>query len=286
MTSAQQDYGYRVVNASISGDTTTATATLSPRFTAKSTLSSMVNGPSGLLTCLDRPVARNTQSSAMRSRSSKIVLFLLLTAAWQLVFADGVAKTLLVIGDSLSSGYGIDLEDSWISLLQSRLAQQDYGYRVVNASISGDTTTGGVTRLPRALELHQPDIVLIELGGNDGLRGTPISVMKNNLAAMIEAAQENGAQIVLAGMQIPPNYGADYAEEFAAVYPDLAAEYETALIDFFLAGVALDPDMMQTDNIHPNEKGQPLLLENAWAVLVADVLKPVSADFAGGSEKH
>ena len=141
----------------------------------------------------------------MRSRSSKIVLFLLLTVAWQLVSADSVTRTLLVIGDSLSAGYGIDLEDGWISLLQSRLAQQDYGYRVINASISGDTTTGGLTRLPRALELHQPDIVLIELGGNDGLRGTPIFVMKNNLAAMIEAAQETGAQVVLAGMRIPPN---------------------------------------------------------------------------------
>ncbi len=222
----------------------------------------------------------------MRSRSSKIVLFLLLTVAWQLVSADSVTRTLLVIGDSLSAGYGIDLEDGWISLLQNRLAQQDYGYRVINASISGDTTTGGLTRLPRALELHQPDIVLIELGGNDGLRGTPIFVMKNNLAAMIEAAQETGAQVVLAGMRIPPNYGADYAEEFAAVYPDLAAEYETALIDFFLAGVALEPDMMQTDNIHPNQKGQPLLLENAWAVLVADVLKSASTGVASGSEKH
>ena len=246
----------------------------------------MVNGPSGLLTCLLKPAVRNTQSSAMRSRLSKIFLFLLLTVAWQLVSADNVTKTLLVIGDSLSAGYGIDLEDGWISLLQSRLGQQDYGYRVVNASISGDTTTGGLTRLPRALELHQPDIVLIELGGNDGLRGTPIFVMKNNLAAMIKAAQKTGAQVVLAGMQIPPNYGADYAEEFAAVYPDLAAEYETALIDFFLAGVALEPDMMQADNIHPNQKGQLLLLENVWAVLVADVLKSASTDVASSSEKH
>ncbi len=222
----------------------------------------------------------------MRSRSSKIILFLLLTVAWQLASAGGIARTLLVIGDSLSAGYGIDLEDGWVSLLQNRLTEQEYGYRVVNASISGDTTTGGVTRLPRALELHQPDIVLIELGGNDGLRGTPIFVMRNNLAAMIEAAQQNGAKVVLAGMQMPPNYGADYAGEFADVYKDLAAEYETALIEFFLAGVALDPNMMQADNLHPNEKGQPLLLENAWAVLVTGVLKPASTGVTTGGEKH
>ncbi len=222
----------------------------------------------------------------MGSRSSKIFLFLILTVAWQLASAGGVARTLLVIGDSLSAGYGIDLEDGWVSLLQNRLTEQEYGYRVVNASISGDTTTGGVTRLPRALELHQPDIVLIELGGNDGLRGTPIHVVKDNLAAMIQAAQENGAEVVLAGMQMPPNYGADYAQDFADLYKDLAAEYETALIDFFLAGVALDPNMMQADNLHPNQKGQPLLLENAWAVLVTDVLEPASAGLATGGEKY
>ncbi len=222
----------------------------------------------------------------MGSRSSKIFLFLILTVAWQLASAGGVARTLLVIGDSLSAGYGIDLEDGWVSLLQNRLTEQEYGYRVVNASISGDTTTGGVTRLPRALELHQPDIVLIELGGNDGLRGTPIHVVKDNLAAMIQAAQENGAEVVLAGMQMPPNYGADYAEDFADVYKDLAAEYETALIDFFLAGVALDPNMMQADNLHPNQKGQPLLLENAWAVLVTDVLEPASTGFATDGKKY
>jgi acyl-CoA thioesterase-1 len=222
----------------------------------------------------------------MRSRSSKILLFLLLSVAWQFASAGGVARTLLVIGDSLSAGYGIDLEDGWVSLLQNRLTEQEYGYRVVNASISGDTTTGGVTRLPRALELHQPDIVLIELGGNDGLRGTPIFVMRNNLAAMIEAAQQTGAEVVLAGMQMPPNYGADYAGDFADVYKDLAAEYETALIEFFLAGVALDPNMMQADNLHPNEKGQPLLLENAWAVLVTSVLKPASTGLTTGGEMH
>ncbi len=222
----------------------------------------------------------------MRSRSSKILLFLLLSVAWQFASAGGVARTLLVIGDSLSAGYGIDLEDGWVSLLQNRLTEQEYGYRVVNASISGDTTTGGVTRLPRALELHQPDIVLIELGGNDGLRGTPIFVMRNNLAAMIKAAQQTGAEAVLAGMQMPPNYGADYAGEFADVYKDLAAEYETALIEFFLAGVALDPNMMQADNLHPNEKGQPLLLENAWAVLVTSVLKPASTGLTTGGEMH
>ena len=222
----------------------------------------------------------------MRFRSSKTVLFPLFTIAWHFAFADGVAGTLLVVGDSLSSGYGMDLKDGWVSLLQDRLAEQGYGYRVVNASISGDTTSGGVRRLPRALELHQPDIVLIELGGNDGLRGTPIPVMRSNLAAMIEAAQENGAEVVLAGMQMPPNYGADYAKEFADVYKDLATEYQAVLIDFFLDGVAIDPDMMQADNIHPNEKGQPLLLENVWLVLHEEVLEPVLTDSATLSDQQ
>jgi acyl-CoA thioesterase-1 len=174
---------------------------------------------------------------------------------------------ILVIGDSLSAGYGIDLEDTWINLLQARLDEKGYGYRVVNASISGDTTGNGLRRLPRALRIHQPEIVIIELGGNDGLRGLPVELIRDNLAAMINQSVENGADVVLAGMLIPPNYGDEYTSEFAAVYPDLADEFGTPLIPFFMEDVALDPGKMQADGIHPNEEAQPVLMETVWETL-------------------
>lgn len=174
---------------------------------------------------------------------------------------------MLVLGDSLSAGFGVDLEDTWVAMLEARLNEEGYGYRVVNASISGDTTSGGLARLERALELHQPEIVIIELGGNDGLRGTPVETMRENLERMIVMAQETDALVVLAGMLIPPNYGEDYANEFAGVYSDLAARYNTPLIPFFMDGVALDPTLMQPDGIHPNREAQPILLENVWRIL-------------------
>ena len=176
-------------------------------------------------------------------------------------------RTLLVVGDSLSAGYGMDTEQTWVAMLETRLQEEGYGYRVVNASISGDTSSGGLRRLPRALRVHQPEIVILELGGNDGLRGTPVSVLRNNLEEMVTQAQAAGATVVLAGMLIPPNYGADYADEFAAVYPKLAQEYNLPLIPFFMDGVALDLSLMQEDGIHPSVAAQPILLENVWAVL-------------------
>ncbi len=172
-----------------------------------------------------------------------------------------------MVGDSLSAGFGVPLEQGWVALLRERLADEGYGYRVVNASISGDTTSGGLRRLPRALEQHRPAIVIIELGGNDGLRGTPVMVIRSNLKQMIDISRAQDAQIVLAGMQMPPNYGASYTEAFADVYADLAADYDAALIPFFMDGVALNADLMQPDGIHPNAAGQPVLLENAWAAL-------------------
>ena len=173
----------------------------------------------------------------------------------------------LVVGDSLSAGFGMDLEQTWVALLEARLSEEGYGYRVVNASISGDTTGNGLRRLPRALQLHQPEIVIIELGGNDGLRGLPVTVMRSNLEDMINLSRDAGAMVVLAGIMIPPNYGEDYANEFAAVYPALAEEYELPLIPFFMDGVALDRSMMQADGIHPNTRAQPVLMENVWQVL-------------------
>jgi len=181
----------------------------------------------------------------------------------------------LVLGDSLSAGYGMDADQSWVALLEARLHEEGYGYRVVNASISGDTTGNGLRRLSRALQLHRPEIVIIELGGNDGLRGLPVPVMRRNLEAMVTQARDTGAMVVLAGIMIPPNYGADYAEEFAAVYPALAQKHELPLIPFFMDGVALDSSMMQADGIHPNVAAQPILMKNVW-----DVLGPVLKEAA------
>lgn len=183
------------------------------------------------------------------------------------VAASDDRATILVIGDSLSAGFGMDVPDTWAALLQSRLDEKGYGYRVVNASISGDTTGNGLRRMPRALQVHQPEIVVIELGGNDGLRGISVGIMRENLEQMILKAQDAGAKVILAGILIPPNYGDDYTQEFAATYPELAEQHDTALIPFFMEGVALDGDMMMADGIHPNQQAQPLLLENVWETM-------------------
>ncbi len=179
----------------------------------------------------------------------------------------GVQPTVLVLGDSLSAGFGMDVDQTWVAMLEARLQSEGYGYRVINASISGDTTGNGRRRLPRALTLHQPEIVIIELGGNDGLRGLPVEVMHSNLEDMVIRAHEAGALVVLAGILIPPNYGEDYANEFAAVYPALADKYRLPLIPFFMDGVALSPGKMQADGIHPNTEAQPILMNNVWQVL-------------------
>lgn len=158
-------------------------------------------------------------------------------------------------------------EQSWVAKLTDRLQGEAYGYEVVNASIAGDTTAGGLARLPRLLERLEPAIVVLELGGNDGLRGQPVRVARDNLAKMIELAQDSGARVVLAGMQIPPNYGPAYTDAFAKMYPELAARYDVPLIEFLLEGVALHPNLMQADRIHPNAAGQAIVFENVWPVL-------------------
>jgi acyl-CoA thioesterase-1 len=180
---------------------------------------------------------------------------------------QSAGSTIVVLGDSLSSGYGMRIEQSWVSKLEDRLRTEGYGYEVVNASISGDTTSGGLARLPRILELHQPAIVIIELGGNDGLRGQPVSNLRANLAAMIELAEARGALLVLTGIQIPPNYGLAYTNSFAEVYTQLAAEFGLPLVEFLMDNVALHTDLMQSDGIHPNARGNDVMLENIWAVL-------------------
>jgi acyl-CoA thioesterase-1 len=152
-------------------------------------------------------------------------------------------------------------------MLEDRLRSEGYGYRVVNASIAGDTSAGGLARLPRLLETHDPDLVVIELGGNDGLRGQPVATLRDNLAKMIELSKASGAEVVLAGIQIPPNYGQTYTRALAGVYPELAARYDAPLIDFILEDVALNRELMQPDGIHPNAAGQEVVFANVWRIL-------------------
>lgn len=174
---------------------------------------------------------------------------------------------IVVVGDSLSAAYNMEPRQAWPSLLQARLDQDGYDWRVFNSSITGDTTQGGLARLPRLLERHQPTIVILELGGNDGLRGLSPSVTRENLARMIRLSQEIGASVILTGIRIPPNYGEQFIQLFESIYPDLAQEYGTGLVPFFMDGVAMQPGMMQSDGIHPSVEAQPVLLDNLWPVL-------------------
>lgn len=178
-----------------------------------------------------------------------------------------LADTVLVVGDSISAAFGLDTRQGWVSLLEKRLAEQGFEHRVVNASISGDTSAGGAARLPRLLAEHQPDLVIIELGGNDGLRGLPPAQLQQNLAAMVEASRDSGARVLLLGMLLPPNYGARYTTAFAEVFSRLAEEQQIPLVPFFLEGVGGVPEMMQADGIHPTAQAQPVLLENLWPTL-------------------
>lgn len=173
-------------------------------------------------------------------------------------------RTLLVYGDSLSAAYGLRADQGWVALLQKRLADQGYGYRVVNASVSGETTSGGKARLGRALSQHQPELVILELGANDGLRGLPVAAARTNLGEMLDAIAAAGARTLLVGIQMPPNYGPQYARSFNAMYGELARERKLPLVPFLLDKVALDSSYMQPDGLHPNDKGQPILLENVW----------------------
>ncbi|MEX2494765.1 MAG: arylesterase [Woeseia sp.] len=195
----------------------------------------------------------------------KLLTLLLFLSAWPAGGAD--SPTVLVLGDSLSAGYGIDVDQSWTALLQSRLQSQGYEHRVVNASISGETTEGGASRIEAALENFKPDVVVVALGGNDGLRGFPPERIKQNLRSIIESATSGEAAVVLLGIRIPSNYGSRYTRAFESVYSELARELELPWIEFFMEGVALNEDLMQDDGIHPNEQAQPVLLDNAWPVI-------------------
>mgnify|MGYP001822101923 CR=1 FL=1 len=176
-------------------------------------------------------------------------------------------STIIILGDSLSAAYGMEVTESWPNLLQQRLNENGHAYRVFNSSIAGDTTQGGLTRLPRLLEKQRPAIVIIELGGNDGLRGLPLQVTRDNLAAMISQSQAAGAEVILAEMRIPPNYGRTYTEKFNALYGELAAQSGARLLPFLLQDIALEPGMMQADGIHPTAAAQPLIQSAVWDVM-------------------
>lgn len=175
-----------------------------------------------------------------------------------------------MIGDSLSAEYGLQRGKGWVALLQQRLQQQGLTFPVVNASVSGDTTSGGRSRLPTLLQQHRPAVVVIELGGNDALRGLPLSMTRDNLMAMVQQSRSTGAKVLLLGMDMPPNYGSRYAAEFRALYRTVAEEKQVALVPFLLKGVADTPEaatLFQADRIHPNEAAQPIMLNNVWPVL-------------------
>jgi len=176
-------------------------------------------------------------------------------------------RTILVFGDSLSAAYGLRPEQGWVALLQKRLASTGYGYEIVNASVSGETTSGGLQRLPRALQLHQPGILILELGANDGLRGLPLAVVAGNLQKMVALAKQSHARVLLVGMRIPPNYGPRYTTDFAQMYPQIASRESLPFVAFLLQSVALDPGRMQSDGLHPNARGEPAVLDTLWPQL-------------------
>lgn len=187
-----------------------------------------------------------------------VALIMLATSAYS------APKTLLVLGDSLSAEYGLERGSGWANLLQQRLQQHRLATTVVNASISGDTTIGGRNRLPALMEQHKPQLLVIELGSNDALRGLSLKSSQDNLQAMIDLARQKQAQVLLVGMQIPPNYGPDYTRRFAQMYQQLAQQNKVALVPFFMEGIATDMSLFQADRIHPNESAQPRLLDNVW----------------------
>lgn len=219
---------------------------------------------------MPRLLTRHKPQRSVWSRSRWLLasaFFSVTTAFAQTTDSPSAQDTVLVVGDSLSAEYGLERGTGWVELLTARMAEQYPNYRVQNASISGDTTSGGVARLPALLDQHTPEIVIIELGANDALRGLSLAMTENNLRMMTQRAQQSGAKVVLVGMQIPPNYGRDYTQRFTNIFPTVATSENAYLSPFLMEGIATDPEKFQTDGIHPNESAQPELLKNVWAAL-------------------
>ncbi|MGZ8927105.1 MAG: arylesterase [Methylobacter sp.] len=185
-----------------------------------------------------------------------------------LMSMTATAKSIVVLGDSISAGYGIEVSQGWVALLQKKLNEKGASHIVHNESISGDTTAGGLARIDRALTLHKPDIVIIELGANDGLRGLPPKLIKSNLDEIARRAQKAGAKVLLLAMKIPPSYGKRYTDLFDSIYPQLAKELGVPYVPFIMEDVALNKDMMQADRVHPNHKGQPFIADRVWPQLL------------------
>ena len=202
----------------------------------------------------------------------RFLLIFVLNSYCHVAFA--ATPTILVYGDSLSAAYGIPRDQGWVNLLQQRLQKQGLPYQVVNASISGETTSGGLSRIAQTLRQYKPDFVLLELGANDGLRGLPVTEMQHNLSAMIETSQKAKARVLLIGIMIPPNYGPRYTHEFTDSYPTLAQRYKLPLLPFLLDGVAGKPELTQDDGLHPTAAAQLQVLDNVWKVLEPALEKP------------
>ncbi|TAK60164.1 arylesterase [Methylobacter sp.] len=192
----------------------------------------------------------------------------LLAMIISLISMTATAKSIVVLGDSISAGYGIEVSQGWVTLLQQKLNEKGINYIIHNESISGDTTAGGLARIDRALTLHKPDVVIIELGANDGLRGLSPTLIKSNLAEIAHRAQKAGAKVLLLSMKIPPNYGKRYTDLFYNIYPQLAKETGVPYVPFIMEDVALSKDMMQADSLHPNAKGQPFIADKVWPQLL------------------
>ena len=211
--------------------------------------------------CVPLDTLLHNFSARMMDRMRWMALLLMVVA---LPLPLAAAPTVVVLGDSLSAAYGIELEAGWVNLLRERIRSRDLPHEVINASVSGETTSGGRARLPALLDKHEPAVVLIALGGNDGLRGLPVARMADNLRAMVRAAQQRGADVALFAMRIPSNYGATYTERFEAAFEGVAEAEGAVLVPFLLADFADDPDAFLDDGIHPAARAQPRILERVW----------------------
>jgi acyl-CoA thioesterase-1 len=196
-------------------------------------------------------------------------LLLLSSLAW--------SSSILVMGDSLSAAYGMPQQQGWVALLDQKLEKNGFSYEVINASISGETTHGGLTRLPGALDQYKPELVVLELGANDGLRGAPLALIERNLTRLIAQARAAGAQVLLLEMRIPPNYGPRYSDGFTALFEKVAQMQDVPMVPFFMAPVVLQPELMQDDGLHPNEQAQPVLLDQLWQPLISLLQSPYQA---------
>ncbi|WP_250657778.1 arylesterase [Alkalimarinus coralli] len=231
------------------------------RFNLKSQLRAIVYGSTTISGCF------NLLQFGQRLKTIYLVITLSIAAILFTTAAHGANNTIVVLGDSISAAYGVPTEKGWVSLFENRLKQENKSYNVINASISGETTDGGVKRLPEIIRRHNPSILLIELGGNDGLRGFPLNIIKANLQTLIDQAKENNITPVLIAMRIPPNYGRRYTSGFFDIFTTVAEENNVSLVPFLLEDIALKPGLMQSDGIHPTESAQPILLDHIWETL-------------------